>query len=151
MIAQAVLSVEPFGVRVLPPDGARRSAIHRHTGTAKFGDVERVPGRLLYRHVSRYRRDGAHVNIPGAQCHDQRNRVVRRRIGVDQEVSGQRLSVSFGAAATWLRMGVTTLTKRLIRGDTQVNLNWGPKDWRVTNSIQTSPVPLPRKLRSPPI
>ena len=92
VIAQAVLSVEPFGVRVLAPERARRTAIDRHVRAAKLGHVERVSGGLLHRHVPGHRGDGAHANIrERASAMIKRDGIVRRGVGVDQEVSRARL------------------------------------------------------------
>jgi hypothetical protein len=81
-------------VRVLAPDGTARAAIDRRIGTAQPGNVQRIPRGLLDRNISGNDRDRPHAHIGSPQRHNQRDGIVGRSIGIDQEIAGHRTSVS---------------------------------------------------------
>jgi hypothetical protein len=101
-IAQTVLAVEPFGVDVFAQKRLFRARKDGHAGATEFSDVERVAGSLGDAYVAGDDGDGAHVDIRGAQRHDQGDGIVGSRVGIDQE--GPRQATRIARRAGLVRL-----------------------------------------------
>ncbi len=84
-VTQPVPAVEPEGVGRLTQERSICAGEDRGLGAAQLDRVESVVHALLDRNVARHDRDTNHLRVGVAQRHDQRHRIVRGRVGVDQE------------------------------------------------------------------
>ena len=85
VIAESVASMKPGCVLICPKQGLVRARIHWDIRAAKFHRIECVARRLLHINVAGNNRDRGYANIRRAQSHDERNRVVRRCVRIDEK------------------------------------------------------------------
>ena len=71
-------------------EGRRASGVHRHSAAGEVARVERVLHRLVERHVAGDDGQREHLDVRVPQRHQQRDRVVGRGVGVDEEEAGGR-------------------------------------------------------------
>jgi hypothetical protein len=73
-----------------------RAGIRRHIGSAQFGGIQGVAGRLRDGYVAGNNSDGTHVHVGRAQGHDQSDSVVGGGIGIDK--NGPRHAIRIAGA-----------------------------------------------------
>ena len=88
LVAQPVFSVEPGGVGRFHQQRSGASRVHGNARATQLGRVEGVACRLFDVAVSGDGGDGDDIDVGIAQCHRQSDRIVGRRVGVDDHGGG---------------------------------------------------------------
>ena len=87
MITETVLAVKPGGVFQRARQRGCGSGEYGNGRVAKFHGEQSVPRPLLHRNIAADYGDGEHAYFGGTQRHEERDCVVRRGVGVDQDFS----------------------------------------------------------------
>ena len=90
VIAQSIASVKPGCVLIRADQWLRGTRIHRNVGAAKFDRVQSIARCLLHIDIAGDDRDGGHAHVRRAQSHDERDRIIRRGVRIDEECCATR-------------------------------------------------------------
>ena len=85
MIPQAIFAMKPVRALMFVPQRLFRANENRDTRTAELRGVQRISRGLPHIHVSSHGGNRQHTNIRRTQRHNQRNGVVRSRVGINQK------------------------------------------------------------------
>jgi hypothetical protein len=87
VIAKTVSAVKPSRVLIRPKKRLIGTCIHGNFGSAQLNGIQSIACRLLNINISSDRRNGDHLNVAPAQCHDDGYGIVGSGVCIDEEMS----------------------------------------------------------------